>query len=206
MLSCRHSVAFSIVACLAAALGCGAPVKVPTSYSKWEPEKEAIFFIDYPEGWVADGGGGNGLQWAEFKKSGCVIKCDTNTSSSLIGDITQSGNTMAGGEEGLSQEEIEERAPAAAAHAWNLKNDPPKEDYANYKEEKEAIAFKSGLGDARKSIFTGSSMGRGIKGYRATFLARDRGVTVFCYCSTKDFEKMKPAFDKVLESVRRGNF
>lgn len=204
MPTCLRIESLSIAACLVAALGCGAPVKVPTTYAKWEPEKNAVFFIDYPEGWVADGGGGNGLQWAEFKKSGCVIKGSTDQSSSLVGDITQSANNMFGGDSGLSEDEQEDLAPAAAAHEWN--KDKAKEDFGNYKEEKDAIAFQSGLGDARKSIFTGSSMGRGVKGYRATFLARDRGVTVICYCSTKDFEKMKPAYDKVLESVRRGNF
>jgi hypothetical protein len=199
----------SLLLALAAAvtllpLGCGAPVKTPTSYAKWEPKSDAIFAIDYPEGWLADGNGKNGVQWAEFKKSGCLIKCSTDQSSSLVGDITQSANNMlGGGEGGLSEEELEDLAPAAAAHQWN--KDKAKEDYSKYKEEKEMIAFKSGLGDARKSIFTGTIGGRSVKGYRATFLARDRGVTVICHCAAKDFERLQPAFDKVLESVRRGN-
>jgi hypothetical protein len=203
MSSVRRFVPLSIVVCLAAVLGCGAPVKTPTSYSKWEPASDAIFALDYPEGWIADGNGKNGIQWAEFKKGGCLIKCSTDQSSSLVGDITQSFNNMGGGDSGMSEEEMEELAPAAAAHKWN--KDKAREDYSNYKEEKEMIKFTSGLGDARKSVFTGSVGGRSVKGYRATFLARDRGVTVICHCAAKDFERLKPAFDKVLESVRRGN-
>jgi hypothetical protein len=80
----------TIAALFASALGCGAPVKVPTSYAKWEPASDANFAIDYPEGWLADGGGKHGVQWAEFKKSGCLIKCSTDQSSSLLGDISQS--------------------------------------------------------------------------------------------------------------------
>jgi hypothetical protein len=187
---------------LVAFAGCGAPVKVPTSYTKWQPEGGEFFSLEYPEGWVAEGGGKNGIQWAKFKKGGCLIKCNTDVSTSLIGDIAQSANTALGGDEGLSEEELEERAPVAQAHALNAAK--PKDDYSKYKEEKEATTLKSGLGDARKSVFTGTVGGRRVKGYRATFLARDRGVTVFCHCSEKDFAKMQPAFDKVLESVSRG--
>jgi hypothetical protein len=187
---------------LSLAAGCGEPVKVPTSYAKWEPEGDTIFHIDYPEGWKAEGTGKNQAQWATFKKGGCLIDCKTNVSSSLIGDISQSMNQIGGGD-ALSPEEMEERSPTAAAHAWNLKNSPP-DAYGSYKEEPQAIAFQSGLGDARKSVFTGTTMGRSVKGYRASFLTKDRGVIVYCHCSAGEFEKMRPAFDKVLESVRRG--
>ena len=192
------------LAALIVAAGCGEPVKVPTSYAKWTPEGGTIFHIDYPEGWNADGGGKTPIQWAEFKKSGCLIKCSTNISTSAVGDIAGTTSSLLDGDEGLSQQQKEDLAPAAAAHKWPLNIDTVKEDYSGYKEEKQPIAFNSGLGDARKSIFTASAMGRRVKGYRATFLARDYGIIVVCHCSEKDFEKMQPAFDKVLESVRHG--
>ena len=204
----RHSLIIAASTLLLAA-GCGEPVKVPTSYAKWEPQGDAnkggepVYYIDYPEGWKADGGGGKaGLQWAEFKKGGCLIKCSTDQSSSLIGDIAGSTNTMLGGDSPLSKEEQEKLAPAARAHTWN--KDKGKDEYSGYKEDKEPTAFQSGMGDARQSVFTGTLTGRKVKGYRATFLGHDRGVTVFCHCPEKDFTKMQPAFDKVLESVRRG--
>jgi hypothetical protein len=196
-----------VVAAVAVVLstGCGEPVKVPTSYAKWEPEGGTIFHIDYPEGWKAEGGGKKPKQWAEFKKSGCLINCDTNMTTSVVADIGKSLNTLGGGDEGLSQEEIEERAPAAAAHDVVKKSGVVAQEYSSYKEEKKAIAFNSGLGDARKTVFTASAaMGRRVKGYRATILARDYGIVVVCHCPEKDFEKMRPAFDKVLESVRSG--
>jgi hypothetical protein len=205
-MKCRlPSVAALVVAVSLLAAGCGEPVKVPTSYAKWEPKGEAIFYIDYPEGWNASGGGGKIMQNAEFKKGGCLISVTTDQSSSLIGDITQSANQLGGGGDALSAEEREDLAPAAAAHAWNLKNKPPQDHYGSYKEEKDPIAFQSGFGDSRKSIFTGTVMGRSVKGYRATYIGKDRGVAVFCHCSAGEFEKMRPAFDKVLESVRRGS-
>jgi hypothetical protein len=83
---------------LVAALGCGEPVKVPTSYAKWEPEGNAIFHMDYPEGWKADGGGGKAaMQWVEFKKGGCKIEGSTDISTSAVADIAQSFNNMGSG-------------------------------------------------------------------------------------------------------------
>ena len=80
------------------------------------------------------------------------------------------------------------------------------DEYGSFKEEGKPIKFMSNLSEGRKSVFTARvGAGRKVKGYRATLLAQNNGITFYCYCSEKEFEKFRPAFDKVLESVTNGN-
>jgi hypothetical protein len=191
---------------LALTAGCGAPVKPPTSFVKQEP-KEAIFHCELPEGWTNTGGGkkSTSFQWVRSQKGGCMIHGATDISTSVIGDISSSFNNAAGGEEGLTQEQIDELAPINKVHKMNIKKVDP-DAYGSYKEIGDSIKFTSTLSEGRKSIFTARvGAGRKVKGYRATLLAQNNGVTFYCYCGEKDFEKFQPAFDKVLESVSHGN-
>jgi hypothetical protein len=198
----RGAVVLSIVALALA--GCGAPVKPPTSYGKWTP-KESIFHVDHPEGWKTDGGGkGSTLQWVRFSKGGVMIHGSTDVSTSLMGDISSSMNNLGGGDEGLTQEQLEERAPVHSAHTFNLKKVDP-DEYGGYKEEGKPIKFTAPISEGRKSVFTARvGAGKKVKGYRATLLAQNNGITFYCYCSEKNFEKFRPAFDKILESVSHG--
>jgi hypothetical protein len=133
-----------------------------------------------------------------------MIHGSTDISTSLMGDIASSANNMGGGEEGLTQEEIDERAPINKVHIMNKKKVNP-DDYGKYTEEGDPIKFQAVIGEGRKSVFTARvGAGRKVKGYRATLLAQNNGITFYCYCSEKDFEKFRPAFDKVLESVKHG--
>jgi hypothetical protein len=206
MLNTRSILPTCVVALALAGLaiaGCGAPVKPPTSYGKWTP-KESIFHVDHPEGWKTEGGGkGSTLQWVRMSKGGVMIHGTTDISTSLFGDISSSMNNLSGDEE-LTQEQIDERAPVNAAHKMNIKKVDP-DQYGSYKEEGKPIKFTAPISEGRKSIFTARvGAGRKVKGYRATLLAQNNGITFYCYCSEKDFEKFRPAFDKILESVTRG--
>ena len=97
--------------------------------------------MDHPEGWKTDGGGkGTTLQWVRFSKGGVMIHGSTDISTSLIGDIASSRNNLGGGDEGLTQEEIEERAPVNAVHVMNMKKVDP-DEYGGYKEEGKPIKF-----------------------------------------------------------------
>jgi len=186
--------------------GCGAPVKPPTSYVKHEP-KEAIFTCELPEGWTNTGGGkkSTSFQWVRSKKGGCMIHGATDISTSLVADISSSFNNAPGGEEVLTQEQIDERAPINQVHKRNIKKVDP-DEYGGYKEIGDPIKFTAKMSEGRKSIFTARvGAGKKVKGYRATLLAQNNGVTFYCYCSEKDFEKFQPAFDTVLEKVSRGN-
>ena len=193
-----------LVFCLA--VGCAEPVAVPKSYAKWTPP-DSVFHIEYPEGWKAEGNAKDGRQWAEFSKGNCMITCQTDVSSSLIGDIAESAMSMGGIGGGDAAIPIdpklqEELAPVAQVHELKMKEPPP--EFTRYKEEP-AETFRSQLGDGRKSVFTAKYGISKVKGYRVTALTNDRGITIFCYCPEKDWKKMQPAFDHVLESLSLGS-
>ena len=85
---------------LSLAAGCGAPVKVATSYVKHQPQ-EAIFHCELPEDWTNTGGGKKttSFQWVRSKKGNCMIHGATDISSSAMGDISSSFNNLGGGDE-----------------------------------------------------------------------------------------------------------
>jgi hypothetical protein len=192
---------------LALLAGCGESITAPTAYKQWNA-KDGTFAMEYPEGWNADGGGKSGLQWAEFKKGSCVVTVDTNTSGSLVGDIAGSATAGFGTDgEQVDPKVAEELAPVAASHKFlkdTFAGAKIEEQFSNYKEE-EPVAFKSSLGDGRKSAFTASKgMGQKVKGYRATVLSNDKSIIVFASCPQQHWAKLQPAYDKMLDSLALG--
>jgi hypothetical protein len=72
-------------------------------------------------------------------------------------------------------------------------------------EEQGPLAVPTGFGDTRKSEFTGTTTFSGqIHGYRATALGLNYRFRVVCECSEADWADLKPVFDKVIESLSRG--
>jgi hypothetical protein len=202
--SSRACVALTGYFALAVLTGCSEPVNAPTSYKQWNA-KDGTFAIEYPEGWNADGGGKSGIQWAEFKKGSCVVKVDTDTSTSIVADIAGSATAALDGGEPIDPELAKELAPAEKAHNWVKENKPAYlDEFSNYKEEESQIV-KAPLGEGRKSAFTASKgMGQKIKGYRATFSTNDRGIIIFAYCPEKNWATLQPAYDKMLDSLALG--
>ncbi len=173
-------------------------MKTPTEFERWNA-KDGTFAIDYPAGWMADGGGKQGLQWAEFSSGSAKITVETSMVASLIGDIASAGQgaTMVGGEQ-----MDPELAPIHKAHRVIMESKT--QEYMNYKEGSPGV-YRAKLGDSRKSKFRASTLfGGSIRGYRATSLSIDKGIIVFCFCNEGDWPKLKPAFDKILSSVGMG--
>jgi hypothetical protein len=185
--------------------GCGGKVPAPTSYATWNAT-DGTFSVQYPEGWTAKGGGKHGVQWAEFSQGSARIRIDVSTETSLIGDIAGSIGTAAGINDpfsGVSDEVAETLAPVAAAHEHYQKAFPV--DLAGYKEQ-EPVAYRSGLGDCRKSEFVArSGLTTRLRGYRATGLTTNKGVHVLCQCTDGNWKTLQPAFDKILESMQLGS-
>ncbi len=181
--------------------GCSASVDAPTEFEKWTDNDKA-FSIDFPSDWSADGGGKNGVKWAEFTKGSAAIKLDFDVSSSVIGDIASGGAGALNHDanKNLSEEDMIQLAPIHKAHQMNkLKTS---DQFTNYSEG-EALPYKCGLGDSRKSEFQASSMTGSIRGFRSTSLTLNNGVLITCTCRAADWEKLKPAFSRVLESLGR---
>ena len=114
---------------------------------------------------------------------------------SLLGDI-------AGGS-GMADEGVPEELTAEAeVHSFMLRE--VEEQFGNY-EEKDAEVVKPRLGEGRKSEFTASTtLGGKVRGYRVTILGHDKCITVIAQCPEKHWDTLKPAFNKVIESLERG--
>jgi hypothetical protein len=196
----KHLIRFSsllgILGCVFL-LGCGSgPVAAPTSYSLYN-SKAGTFEIEYPDGWTATGGGGRGPEWARFETGPVFIRVSADVAGSLMGDIARS----AGGSDFEAMRP--EDAPVHSVHLTGIKK--AEEDYKGYTEIGNPAELDVRLGPARVSEFTASTtFGGGLHGYRATILAHDKRVTVFCVCPESDWTTLKPAFDQCLKTLKRG--
>jgi hypothetical protein len=177
--------------------GCGESVSAPTSFASYT-STDGRFSCDYPQGWQAEGGGSTDYSWAKFTKGGVEIRIDADIAGSLFGDIAKSSSAMMGG----TPDESSENAPVAQVHEQGLKR--MKNDYTNY-QEREPKVVKADVGVGRRSTFIADqTLGGKLYGYRATFLGNDRRLTVLCTCPATNWQALKPAFEKVVASLRYG--
>lgn len=190
------------LALLGTLAGCGEAVKTPTSFKKWNA-KDGLFAVEYPENWEAKGGGNHGIQWAEFKKGSCVISIDSNVSGSVVADIAGNANSGFDGDEPIDPKIAEKLAPAAAAHSWIRKEEARFENYKKYNEE-EPTVINPPIGEGRKSLFTASTGGRKIKGYRITIPTNDKAIIIFAYGPEKEWGKLQGAYDQIFDKMEHG--
>jgi hypothetical protein len=175
--------------------GCGGPAAVPTSYNTFK-SADGSFKIEYPAQWSAEGGGGKGgVAWAKFTSGNSEIKVETNVAGSLMGDIAKSTGSLLGGEA------AEDPAPVALVHEQEKAGF---EEDAGVQEQK-AAPVKTGIPEARKAEFTGNkTFGGSIHGYRVTALSTQRRIRVVCQCPEAEWTSLKPAFDKIIETLSFG--
>jgi hypothetical protein len=175
--------------------GCGGRAVVPTSFNTFN-SKDGSFQIQYPAEWTAESGDRSGYAWAKFTSGNAEISVDANAVGSVIGDLAKTGMVMTN-----DVANMEDRSPVAATHETEREGF---EEDAGVKEQKPA-PVKTGLIDARRSEFTGKkTFGGAIHGYRVTCLSSMKRIRVVCQCPESEWEALKPAFDKVIESVAMG--
>ena len=76
------------------------------------------------------------------------------------------------------------------------------DDYSNYEELGNYTLLKTKMGDACQSIFTTKSLlGGKQQGYRVTLLTGRVQFNLICLCDPAIFDKMRPAFDHVVNTV-----
>ncbi len=176
--------------------GCGGAVPAPTAFVPYD-SPDGRFSCDYPKGWEVQIGAGKPdapYSFAKFTKGNAEIRVDADFAGSLFGDMARASGAMAG---------ANAEAPAAKVHPMGVKH--MKDEYTNY-QEREAKAFQSkGMNEGRRSIFIADqTLGGKTYGYRATLLTGDRRITVVCSCPATNWKALKPAFEKVIESLRMG--
>jgi hypothetical protein len=167
--------------------GGGSPPAQPvTAWEKYSTE-EKEFGFDYPAGWDAMSYGIRGKRHAEVKGGGgALITVKESMEGSVVGDIFKAADR------GKPVEE--DRTPVAKWHEMRR----PK-DSSSYREEP-AVTVNTRFGPARRSAYTEGSK----RGYRATVLMSRTALDVFCECRASDWETLRPAFERVIESLGRG--
>jgi len=193
----RRTTAALVLLVLAAAplAGCGGVVPAPKAYATWL-DKGGKFVCDYPKGWEADGGGkpDSPMSSAKFSSGSAEILVTADFAGSLFGDMARStGSTFGQNEE----------PPVAKVHVHPVMLGHMKDDYNNYTEREPKVVKSKGLGEGRRSTFIADgSLGGKLYGYRATYLGGDRRITVICVCPATNWTTLKPAFEKVIDSLR----
>ena len=124
------------------------------------------------------------------------ITVETSLAGSLVGKMAATGMLKL-----IAPGQPENLPPVAAVH---LKEKNSFQDGEGV-EEKEPNVIQTGLGEGRKSEFQGTgAFGAETRGYRVTTLSRDYRIRVVCKCPAAEWDALRPAFDKVIESVGIG--
>jgi hypothetical protein len=178
---------------IALVVGCSEPVSAPTSFTPYQAKDQA-FRTQQPAGWemAQSGAQGSGYSSVKFTKGNASIKISADLVGSLLGDIAKNLGRGAG-------EEDEELAAVAKVHEFGAKQ--MQDELSGYTEQK-AQKTQTPFGDSRQSEFTASTtFGGKLRGYRVTALARDRRISIVCYCPESNWATLKPAFEKVIQGT-----
>ena len=191
----RHTQVFCAIMLLivASVVGCGAPpVAAPTSYASYN-SKAGTFACEYPEGWELKDGGMRGPEWATFTAGSALIRMSADVSGSLM-----AGDNPVGADLPPTVEPV---------HDLHVRDQVRAEDsYAAYTEIAEPNVYDAKLGPARLSEFTATTtFGGGLHGYRVTMLGHNKRLVTYCVCPESEWATLKPAFDHVLSTLKRGS-
>ncbi len=174
--------------------GCSQPATAPTSFTTHNATDQS-FQCEHPADWEAEGGGAHGYYHLRVRRGSAAINVTADLVGSLMGDIARSFGQAAG----VSEERL---SPVALLH--EKAKEEMAENYGSFQEQA-ATKMNTGFGETYRSEFTGSgSFGGKTHGYRATALARDRRIICVCTCPESDWQTLKPAFEKVIESLTAG--
>ena len=175
--------------------GCTGRAVVPTAYDTYNC-KDGNFKIQYPAGWQVEPSGQGSYASVKFTSGGAEITVETSLAGSLVGEMASSGMLKF-----IAPGQPENLPPVATVHLREKESFQDGEGV----EEKEPVVVQTGLGEGRKSEFQGkSAFGAETRGYRVTTLSRDYRIRVVCKCPASEWDALRPAFDKVIESLGIG--
>ena len=192
-------VAIAII--LPVAWGCGG-VTAPTSYETFNA-RDGIVQFQYPTGWKQKGGAAKEFRFCSFQSGPAKIRVMATITPSVMGDIANTGGGMMGLDGAAGAEIDDDLTPIAAVHEAD--SIPKTTEDLGELDVKSTETIETGFGDTRISEFTvEASLGSNTHGYVVTALTKDKGIRMTCTCPEKHWETLKPAFDKVIESMGRG--
>ncbi|HVF09344.1 MAG TPA: hypothetical protein VNA16_00990 [Abditibacteriaceae bacterium] len=168
-------------------------VEAPTAFTSFTAGDKS-FTCDAPADWdnaTATLGGGGVTGNATFKKGAVRIDVKSDLAGSLWGDISRVGSAEPG---------VPQKSPVQKVH--EMSTEAMSKKFTNY-EEMPGTMYQSKLGETWMSEFTadgGFGVGK-LHGYRVTMLGGERRYTVLCQCPAADWDKLKPAFDRIRDSL-----
>jgi len=168
------------------------PLEAPASFASFTAGDKS-FSCDAPANWDnSTATKGNGVAGnATFKAGAAKIEVKSDLAGSLWGDISRT--SVAGAT-------TPQKSPVQKVH--EMSTEAMSQKFINY-EEMSGTSFQSRLGETWVSEFTadgGFRVGK-LRGYRVTMLGGERRYTVVCQCPEADWETLKPAFDRIRDSV-----
>ncbi len=166
-------------------VGGGAPAQPVTAWDRFTTE-ENEFALDFPADWHPRGYGLRGNREVEIKGPNASITVKENITGSLVGDIANAATR--------GKPVPDERLPVAVVHEIRR----PK-DSSSYQEEP-AVTVMTKFGKARRSAYKDGSK----RGYRATVLMHQTALDIYCECRASDWDTLRPAFERVIQSLGRG--
>jgi hypothetical protein len=168
------------------------PIVVNSYYNYSSAELE--FGLEYPEGWTVKDGGIKDHLTASFEKGNASIRVNQSILGSVIGDTAGAF---------ADPNAPDDRQPVAKVH--ELKRAAFVEDMGdNCKDGKAETVRTRGFGNARRSMFTTSSVLKRTRGYRATALGHMVSYDIVCQCSESDWPTLEPVFARVIQSIGAG--
>ncbi len=186
-------------------------IPAPTAFVPFEASDKS-FEGEGPKGWqrrrsVGLGGMGSGVR---FEHAAASIVIASDLQGSLMGDIARANNAQFENMAGMLPEGMQNAMPKAvppveALHIAGKK--AAAKDLKDY-DEKPIQPLESPLGEGRTCEFTGEKeglIGGGKQhGYRVMILGGERRISVFCQCPDRDWNTLKPAFQRVIGSLKPG--
>lgn len=163
------------------------PVPLPASYTE-HATGDGTFKCEAPEGWnIETTPSANGVAGGSTFSSGTAkIKLKTDLSGSVMGDL------------------IKDPKKSTLQILHEMGAEKMKGDFGDY-EEMPSTMYQGGFGETWFCEFTGTGGFREgkIHGYRATMMGGEKRIRIIATCRESDWETLKPAFDRVLNSMKR---
>ncbi|MFN3648952.1 MAG: hypothetical protein ACK47B_05165 [Armatimonadota bacterium] len=188
-------------------------VPAPKAYKPFKAA-DGSFQCQYPEGWSRAAGEAHAIiSAAVFKKGSASIEVTADLLGSLVGDFTPKG---AQGEIDPGTEQLLQAMPEMQAAMKEMKKPAAErlheagakaaaKRFSGY-QEGEMKTMVGQAGDGRYSEFTadGGWLDGKLRGYRVTIMGPQRALTVICRCPESEWKTLKPAFERVVNSLQPG--
>ncbi|HEV3121803.1 MAG TPA: hypothetical protein VGY53_07870 [Isosphaeraceae bacterium] len=186
---------FGLGCCMALITGCTEQVAAPTKFADYAA-KDGAFSCIYPADWTKEEGAraDNSYSWVKFTKGSAQIKISADAGGSVLGDIEKAGPGNA-----------DEKEENTVARVHETQERSTAEEYTSYREKTPRPVKNTSLGPGAQSDFTADGgFGIRLRGTRTTFLANNRRISILCQSPLPNWRVLKPAFDKVIDSVHSG--